>query len=282
MSVWSQPDRVTSLLSGPVKTAISLKRSGPESVFGPPQGNRPDEFFQRFLSLSEVADRCLGRSVIEGREVIGYEVSARKLGFEYLQAGAGKDGQVATVAPGGRLWVDVKTGQPVRLEFETDDSWSGRRVRMVFDQFEWNVPLEDQLFVPDLPPDTRVIEATMPPLTEQTLLDGLRLYASLGHGYPTVLDGSRLTAEVAAGLLAQGKLDRSNPLSAETVQAGLTMTQACAFCQKLARDGREPEYFGDQVTPEDSDQVLMRWRLDDGQVRVIYGDLRAETLPDEK
>ena len=47
----------------------------------------------------------------------------------------------------------------------------------------------------------------------------------------------------------------------------------------LLREGREPEYFGATVGPGDSDTVLMRWNLDDGHCRVIYGDLRAETVP---
>ena len=32
-------------------------------------------------------------------------------------------------------------------------------------------------------------------------------------------------------------------------------------------------YYGENVTPEDSDAILLRWRLDDGKYRVIFGDL---------
>ncbi len=37
-------------------------------------------------------------------------------------------------------------------------------------------------------------------------------------------------------------------------------------------------YYGDSVTADDVDKVLLRWRLDDGQYRVIYGDLRIEDV----
>ena len=37
-----------------------------------------------------------------------------------------------------------------------------------------------------------------------------------------------------------------------------------------------------QVEPGDAESVLMRWRLDDGSTRVIYGDLSADTEPAEQ
>ena len=72
--------------------------------------------------------------------------------------------------------------------------------------------------------------------------------------------------------------DPGSAISGQLVQDALTATRACGFVQKLAADGHEPEYFGDVVTPDDADEVLLRWRLDDGQMRVIYGDLSAETV----
>lgn len=60
--------------------------------------------------------------------------------------------------------------------------------------------------------------------------------------------------------------------------AMIQATAAAAFYQRLANDGLEPEYFGAKVTPGDADAVLLRWKLDDGKHRVIYGDLRAESI----
>ena len=63
------------------------------------------------------------------------------------------------------------------------------------------------------------------------------------------------------------------------VQLGMEISAGGMFYMKLVREGHEPEYFGDSVTAADADQVLLRWTLDDGGARVIYGDLRVETLP---
>jgi hypothetical protein len=51
------------------------------------------------------------------------------------------------------------------------------------------------------------------------------------------------------------------------------------FYRQLLVEDHQPEYFGATVNPGDSDAVLMRWKLDDNQMRVVYGDLRVETVP---
>lgn len=38
------------------------------------------------------------------------------------------------------------------------------------------------------------------------------------------------------------------------------------------------DYFGASVKPGDATSVLVQWTLDEGDQRVIYGDLRMETL----
>ena len=61
-------------------------------------------------------------------------------------------------------------------------------------------------------------------------------------------------------------------------QAMLKATAVSAFYRKLANEERDPEYFGATVKPGDAEGVLLRWKLGDGQYRVIYGDLRVETV----
>jgi len=56
------------------------------------------------------------------------------------------------------------------------------------------------------------------------------------------------------------------------------MQAMLVFYRQLLVEDREPGYFGATVRPGDSDAVLMRWKLDDGRSRVIYGDLRTETV----
>ncbi len=50
------------------------------------------------------------------------------------------------------------------------------------------------------------------------------------------------------------------------------------FYQKLVREKHDPEYFGATVNPGDKRAVLLRWKLDDGGHRVIYGDLSVRNV----
>jgi hypothetical protein len=287
MMIFREPD-------GPlvvVHPALNLvmRMYGVSELSADPQRTSPDEFIRKFLEMTGEADRRLGRSVIDGHEVEGYEVSGEKLGLEFggpSSQGAGTD-EPAVSGAAARLWVDVSTGLPVRMEVELGVAFLKMHVLVVYDQFEWDVPLEADLFVPEIPEGAREIDLTIPPITEQTLLDGLRVYAEIAGYYPTSLDPVSVSAGLSMAWVASGKLeidpeDPGSVFNTGLVQDCMTVTVACGFCRQLAADGHEPEYFGDIVTPEDADEVLLHWRLDDSQMRVVYGDLRVETLPAEE
>ena len=208
----------------------------------------------------------------------GFEVSAARLGIGGV-ASANSPAAGGAAQPVARLWVELQARLPVLMEFETVEPMTGQRVLVRFDNFEWNVPLSAELFEPQIAEDLRIVDVTMPSRSEQTLVDGLRVYADALGRFPVVLDPARVSAELAVSLATKGKVDLANPLSKELLEASMTIAQACGFCQKLAQDGRNPEYFGDSVAPGDAGDVLLRWRLADGQMRAIYGDLHAETLP---
>jgi hypothetical protein len=50
----------------------------------------------------------------------------------------------------------------------------------------------------------------------------------------------------------------------------------------LVQDKKEPAYYGESVTPADTDKVLLRWKTLDNGYRVIFGDLHADTVTPEK
>jgi hypothetical protein len=54
------------------------------------------------------------------------------------------------------------------------------------------------------------------------------------------------------------------------------------FYMTLVQDRKEPAYYGELVGPDDADLVLLRWKISDGQYRVIYGDLTAENVSTER
>jgi hypothetical protein len=276
MTMWSQPDGTSVMLQPALKTVVYMRAANPADVEA--QGNSPDAYIRRLLELTGDADRQLGHAVKDGHEVEGFEVSAARMGIGALGSArsATADG---TAQPVARIWVDLKARLPVLMEFETVEPTLGQHVRIQFDNFEWDVPLSADLFKPQITDDLRTIDVTIPPCTEQTLLDGLRQYADALGRFPIVLDPARVGAELALALVRKGKMDPTNPLSKELMDGSLTIAQACAFCVKLTQDGRNPEYFGDSVSPDDAGEILLRWRLADGQMRAIYGDLHAETLP---
>lgn len=53
------------------------------------------------------------------------------------------------------------------------------------------------------------------------------------------------------------------------------------FYEMLAKEKKDPAYYGNVVTPQDADEVLMRWKVTDNQYRVIFGSLHAETVDAE-
>jgi outer membrane lipoprotein-sorting protein len=73
---------------------------------------------------------------IEGVDCFGFEVSAKKFGDnpdDYIY----------------RVWFSVETRLPVRIEFERLD---GEELKIkVTDRFEWDVELDESLFVPEIP-----------------------------------------------------------------------------------------------------------------------------------
>ena len=46
----------------------------------------------------------------------------------------------------------------------------------------------------------------------------------------------------------------------------------------LVHQGKDAVYYGDSIDPEDSDAVLMQWKLSDGMYGVIFGDGREREV----
>jgi len=124
-------------------------------------------------------------------------------------------------------------------------------------------------------------------------MENLRKLLHLDSAYPEQLDINWLTGAslressllAAKGISANQRDDEEAVKRAqeESAQAAKEMVEAVGpvafFYRKLLLEDREPEYFGKTVEPGDGSAVLIRWKLDDERMRVIYGDLRAETVP---
>ncbi len=68
----------------------------------------------------------------------------------------------------------------------------------------------------------------------------------------------------------------------EMVDKIMPIQGAVMFYMTLAEERKEPVYYGNVVTPQDADKVLLRWKIDGNQYRIIYGDLRVETVTPAK
>jgi predicted Ser/Thr protein kinase len=288
---------------------------------------RQARWWRKLMEVRRTPDRSLGEQEIDGQRLIGCEVAGWR-----VDEGARADLAMGSVY---RIWVNPATDWPARVEREFALADLRMNLRSVWENIEWNVPLDTQAFQP--PPVAEPLKLALHG-TEEGLLDGLRAYAAasqrvtgellarerelrddqegqaarLGiegfreflHGYPKDLDWSPGASAVLRFSIIAPNVSRSIVLAARASgdaeaiaraeeeakkfleelvnDVGPKLGQATLFYGSLLREGREPEYFGATVKPGDSESVLMRWRLDDGSFRVIYGDLRAETVPSDQ
>ena len=121
----------------------------------------------------------------------------------------------------------------------------------------------------------------------QYVVYGLSTYAKYNNGkYPAVKfiygdeQGEALRKIMGMNRDAQGWLQPNkdvkwaNPKDGEFAHGSYGMT----WINSIQRDFPEGVYNGKTVTPRDSTKVLLRWRLDDGDYRVIFGDLSTSTV----
>jgi outer membrane lipoprotein-sorting protein len=92
----------------------------------------------------------LGRETIDGLQVEGVELNGQKISGECLEDAV------------TRLWVDVETGLPVRIELEGLAYGTSTKVKIVQDEFQWNVHLLASDFEPNIPSDYIFVERELP------------------------------------------------------------------------------------------------------------------------
>lgn len=51
--------------------------------------------------------------------------------------------------------------------------------------------------------------------------------------------------------------------------------------EHLVQQGKEVVYYGGSIDPQDSNAVLMQWKLSNDKYRVVFADLREETVSAE-
>lgn len=237
------------------------------------ESNDPRAMLQLVLQCDY---KSLGRSTIDGIEVEGFQTTDPT----YM---GGALGQVDI-----KMWVDVKTQLPVQSEMDMGIGDTMHMHGVMYD-FEWDVPVAAAEFEPVIPDDYTSFTKEpikMPAMNEEAAIEGLSFCVELGDGrYPEDLGMNTLISLAVKIPELQGLSDdeKKNLLSAQgTAQKFMDKMMPVmglmGFHQMLVLEKKEPAYYGKTVTPEDTDQVLMRWKVSEDEYRVIFGSLHAETV----
>ena len=241
------------------------------------ENNDPRVIVKQLLMCDHAS---LGQSVIDGITVEGFQTTDPNYngGFMGMSDMMGWKTEKVDV----KLWVDVKTSLPLRLE-ENIVKDHGMRFHEVSDDFRWNVAVNEDDFIPVIPEGytSPVPEIVVPAVNEETAIKGLRAFADIIGTYPADLDEKTPIEEYKLftgndkseweSLPDNEKKKRVNDIQMPILGLG-------EFYEKLVKDKKDPAYYGERVGPDDIDKMLLRWMLDDGQYRVIFGDLHAETV----
>jgi hypothetical protein len=181
-----------------------------------------------------------------------------------------------------RLWVEIGTDFPVRIEIEGIVSGGQMEMSMVMDDFQWNVELDPALFVPDIPSDYTSQELNLPEASEGSAINGLRLFAELTDGrYPKSLVYFSLTKELTEELTKKYGVELVKKQD-EYASTLMDILPAGTFFTQLQAAQKEAVYYGDTVTANNPEAVLLRWKVSDGVYRVIFADLSAGNFSAEE
>lgn len=180
-----------------------------------------------------------------------------------------------------RLWVDAATGWPVEVTLEITDEKGDEQMTVVVNDFQWDAQVDRNIFASVIPQDYDLmytIKAGRLESGEQTV-DGLAYFAKLSGGkYPAKFTIPDILGQV--GNLYK-ELSSDPSFQVDDVQI-VNLKYGAQYFGKLESQGKDPVYYGATVTAADPGKVLLRWQLDNGQYRVIFGDLRIEDVSPEK
>jgi hypothetical protein len=242
----------------PLKRAVSMKLG--DDLLRVYVEKDPRQFF---MLAREADHEDLGSRVINDRKVVGIRTKGENPIPELMDEAEFE------------IWADPDTKWPVMIEVRggSADGTFTKHVR--FDDFVWNISLTEKDFQPHIPDDYELISGIEMEISEEHAIKGLRAFARVTGKYPSALAYTQATMEM-------WKLIGKRVLSSEVLPVVHQMRATCEFQGKLARDDSDVLYFGDRVRPGDSDHVLMRWRMGEDRYRVLFGDLRAETVGAEE
>jgi len=262
------------------KMYVRLKFDGTKLAYYKEEYNDPRIIIKQILSCDHTS---LRQSVIDGITVEGFQTtdSAYEGGFMGQADFEGRPEKVDV-----RLWVDVNTFLPVRLE-EDIVMKKGTRMHEVSYDFRWNVVVNADDFKPVIPEGYMSSgEIAVPAVKEENAIKGLRLFTSLAGEYPDNLDTEILNKEARKliGLVRDSFEEIADDEKKKKKLTGelISIMGSAFFYETLVEGEKNPAYYGQTVGPNDTNKVLLRWKLDEGRYRVIFGDLSIKNVTGEE
>jgi hypothetical protein len=175
------------------------------------------------------------------------------------------------------LWVDVATGWPIEITFEIIDENGDEQMSIVVSDFQWDAQIDPTTFASVIPEGYELMYKVNAENLEEgsQLVEGLKYFAQINDGkYPAKLSIGDIIGEIGNIYRAKSG-DSSFKINDSQVS---TLKYGVQCFGTLEAEGKEPMYYGATVTATDVDKVLLRWKLDGGRYRVIFGDLRIEDV----
>ena len=221
----------------------------------------------------------LGKTVLDGVEVQGFQTTDPAYG--------GGIGDVDV-----KVWVNMKTELPIRIDMKIKMSEQMEMEGTLHD-FQWDVPVSAAEFNPVIPADFTAGPGDgikVPPMTEETALEGLKFCVTLTKEYPKDLNLMTLMQTAMEGFKEGEASDRPRPRdqndvmrimeekTKKVVDKMMPIQMLGGFYQTLVQQKKDPAYYGKVVKPGDAAQVLLRWKTGDNEYRVIFGDLHTLTV----
>lgn len=255
------------------KTYDRFIYDGQELEYYKEEYNEPHTIIKQILSCEHTS---LGQSILDGITTEGFQTTdiAYQGGF-FGQAELEGEHEKVDV----KLWVDVNTFLPVRLE-EDIVTKKGFRMHEVSYDFRWNLIINPDDFEPNIPEDYRAPagDIIIPAFNEENAIMGLKLWADAFKKYPVNLETIGQEYRTLSGLDPNSYKDMSDEERTRKTSEVMQMVAPGLLYKSLIDENKEPVYYGETVRPNDSGKVLLRWKLNDGQYRVIFGDLHTDNV----
>ena len=243
----------------------------------------PRTIIKKILSCEH---NSLGQSIIDGITVEGFRTTDLAYGGGFFGEADSRQGELEKADV--KLWVDVDTFLPIRVETDIVTKKKRYRIREVSYDFRWNIVINPNDFEPRKPsdyhsdtPEDVVIRGE----SEENTTKALRLFAdAVGH-YPASLELKPFMSELKASISIDPNAYEGysgEDKTRKSLNEWLLMTNPASFYKPLVDENKDPAYYGETVGPDDVDKVLLRWKLDDGRYRVIFGGLSVKTVTAEE